>query len=306
MSAHRIVSLIASGTEIVSALGFEDRLVGRSHECDYPPSVLRLPACSEPKIDTKGTSREIDERVKAVLRDAFSVYRVHLAKLQELQPTVIVTQTQCKVCAVDLRDVKQAVCGLVGSQPKLVALEPNSVADVWNDVRLVAGILDADKRAERLVSVLQGRLAGLADRARQFTDKPSIACIEWIDPLMTAGNWVPELVEMTGGTNVLGEAGQHSRFMTWEDLVEADPDVIAIMPCGFDIQRTQRELSPFVERRGWPHLKAVRTRSVYLTDGNQYFNRPGPRLVESAEILAEILHPEAFDFGHRGCGWERL
>ncbi len=306
MSAHRIVSLIASGTEIVSALGFEDRLVGRSHECDYPPSVLRLPACSEPKIDTKGTSREIDERVKTVLREALSVYHVHLAKLQELQPTVIVTQTQCEVCAVSLRDVKQAVCGLVGSQPKLVALEPNSVADVWNDIRLVAGALDADKWAERLVSVLQGRLVGLADRARQFTDKPSIACIEWIDPLMTAGNWVPELVKMTGGTNMLGEAGQHSRFMTWEDLVEADPDVIAIMPCGFDIQRTRRELPPLVERHGWPHLKAVRTRSVYLTDGNQYFNRPGPRLVESAEILAEILHPEAFDFGHRGCGWERL
>jgi iron complex transport system substrate-binding protein len=303
-SSHRIVSLIASATEIVCALGFEDRLVGRSHECDYPPGILSLPACSAPKIDVRGTSREIDDRVKSVLVQATSVYSVDTALLDQLAPTVVITQTQCEVCAVSLKDVEAAVCGMASSRPKLVALEPNSLHDVWNDIRRVATALGVPERGEELIDTLNARLVEVARQTLGETShRPTIACIEWIDPLMAAGNWVPELVELAGGRNLFGEAGRHSPWMTWDDLVAADPDVIAVMPCGFDIPRTRHEMSPLTDRPEWRHLQAVREGRVLLTDGNQYFNRPGPRLAESAEILAEILHPDLVEFGHEGEGW---
>lgn len=299
----RIVSLIASATEIVTALGFGEHLVGRSHECDWPPDVLRLPACSEPRIDVHGTSREIDDRVKDALRDAVSVYRVHAGLLDELQPTHIITQTQCEVCAVSLKDVEQAVCDLVTSRPQIVALAPMCLVDVWEDIRRVAGSLGAPECGEQLVAGLQQRLQVVADRAAGLAVRPTIACVEWIDPLMCAGNWVPELVDLAGGRDVLGQAGVHSPYVTFEQLQTADPDIIAVMPCGFDIPRTRIEMAVLAANEQWQALRAVRTGRVYLTDGNQYFNRPGPRLVESAEILAELLHPEAFPVRHEGTGW---
>jgi len=307
MPAHRIVSLIASATEIVCALGFEDQLVGRSHECDYPTGILALPACSSAKIDVHGSSRQIDDRVKAVLEQATSVYAVDADLLDRLEPTVIVTQTQCEVCAVSLKDVEAAVCALVKSQPKIVSLEPNALRDVWDDIRRVAEALGATERGEALIDRLNGKLAKVARVTKEKTkSRPTIACIEWIDPLMAAGNWVPELVELAGGKNLFGEAGKHSPWMTWDDLAAADPEVIAIMPCGFDIVRTEAEMGPLTARPGWQNLRAVQTGRVFLTDGNQYFNRPGPRLAESAEILAELLHPELADFGHEGTGWVRM
>lgn len=306
MSNHRIVSLIASATEIVAALGLLDRLVGRSHECDYPLDVMRLPMCSEAKIDVQGSSREIDARVKAVLAEAVSVYRVFGEELERLGPTVIITQTQCEVCAVSLEDVKAAVSGLVSSKPKIVALEPMDLKDVWRDILQVAEALDVSERGRELVADLQWRLEALQTITKWLPTRPRVACLEWIDPLMAAGNWVPELVEIAGGVNLFGEAGKHSPWMTWEELVASDPDVIAIMPCGFDIPRTVSELDPLFCREEWASLSAVKTGRVFVTDGNQYFNRPGPRLVESAEILAETCHPDAFAFGHEGTGWVRL
>lgn len=303
---HRIVTLIASATEIVCALGFEESLVGRSHECDYPASVEKLPACSSAKVDPSAPSREIDRQVKAILQEALSVYRVDAEWLRALEPTLIVTQTQCEVCAVSLTDVERAVCEFVGSRPQIVSLEPMRLDDLWTDIRLVARALDAAERGEALIAQLQGRLESLAGRTAAIPERPSIACLEWIDPLMAAGNWVPELVEITGGRNLFGEAGKHSPWMTWEQLVERDPEVIVVMPCGFDIDRARSEMGPLTDRPEWSRLRAVRTGRVYLTDGNQYFNRPGPRLVESAEILAELLHPREFDFGHRGAGWMPL
>lgn len=306
MAEHRIVSLIASATEIVSALGFESALVGRSHECDFPRSVERLPACSEPRIDVNGSSRDIDERVKSTVREALSVYSVHAHVLNELQPTHIITQTQCEVCAVNLQDVERAVCELTGCNPQIVSLEPMDLADVWLDIRKVATALDADARGDQLIARLQASLRKVEEQTSQIADRPTVGCIEWIDPVMSAGNWVPELVESAGGRCVLGKAGKHSPYVSWEDLVAADPEVIAIMPCGFDIRRTRGEMSVLTARSEWRDLQAVRNQRVYLTDGNQYFNRPGPRLVDSAEILAEILHPGRFDFGHHRTGWERL
>ncbi len=301
--AHRIVSLIASATEIVCALGFERELVGRSHECDHPAFVSRLPACSSSKVKVGAVSRAIDDQVRTIVSEGLSVYRVNPDLLNRLAPTVIVTQTQCEVCAVSLRDVEEAVCELVTSQPAIVSLEPMSLGDVWEDIRKVASALGDPGRGDDLVTRLKARLQGIRARTEPVRTRPSIACIEWIDPLMSAANWMPELVECAGGRNLFGEPGKHSGYFDFDRLAAADPDVIAILPCGFDIERTCREMPPLATHPGWPELAAVRNGRVFVTDGNQYFNRPGPRVVESAEILAEILHPERFDFGHRGTGW---
>lgn len=301
----RIVSLIASSTEIVCALGLEDQLVGRSHECDFPESVQRLPVCTEPKFNVHGSSGEIDQRVKALLRDALSVYRVHPDILKQLRPEVILTQTQCEVCAVSLKDVEQAVDDWIDSRPRIVSLAPNALADVWKDIQRVAEALNVTDRGQSLVQHLQQRMAVLAEKARQQSHRPTVACIEWIEPLMAAGNWMPELVEMAGGANLFGEAGKHAPWMTWEQLCEKDPEVIVLLPCGFDIERIQQEMPLLTQRPEWGRLRAVQAGRVFLTDGNQYFNRPGPRLAESLEILAELLHPETFSFGHEGKGWRR-
>ena len=300
----RIVSLIASSTEIVCALGFGDQLVGRSHECDFPPWVQRLPVCTGPKFATDGTSYEIDQRVKAILAEGLSVYRVDAERLRALRPDVIVTQSQCEVCAVSLRDVEQAMCEWIESRPRIVSLEPYALADVWRDIATVATALGAAQRGVELVTRLRRRIEQIVEPARGLRERPSVAVVEWIDPLMAAGNWMPELVEMAGGVNLFGEAGKHSPWMTIEDLADRDPDWILVIPCGFDLERTRADMPALAARPEWMRLRAVRERRVVLGDANQYFNRPGPRLVESLEILAEILHPEAFQFGHRGRGWQ--
>jgi iron complex transport system substrate-binding protein len=302
----RIVSLIASATEIVCALGFESSLVGRSHECDHPLGVQQLPACSEPKFNIHGTSLEIDERVKQIVRESLSVYRVDTGKLKELRPDVIITQDHCEVCAVSLKDVQEAVCNWVGDKVKIVTLHPNALADVWQGIGDVADALGHPEEAERLIKRCQGRMLAIQQKAENLTSQPSVACIEWIEPLMCAGNWVPELVTMAGGRDLLGKPGEHSPWMSFEQLQQADPDIIIVMPCGWDIERARIEMPILMKRPEWHQLKAVRQNKVYLTDGNQYFNRPGPRLVESLEILAEIMHPQVFSFGHQGKGWVRL
>jgi iron complex transport system substrate-binding protein len=317
MVQQRVVSLIASATEIVCALGCEDRLVGRSHECDFPPSVKRLPVCTTPKF-ADGTSYEIDERVKAILQEGLSVYRVDGAKLRDLRPDVIVTQSHCEVCAVSERDVEEAVCTWLDSRPLIVSLAPNQLNDVWAGFQQAAEALQVAAHGQALVARLEEHMEQIANNASNLP-RPTVAYIEWIDPLMAGGNWMPELIAMAGGVNLFGEAGKHSPWMTWEELRRADPEVIFIAPCGFDIARTRQEMPALVSKPGWNELRAVRDRRVYLADGNQYFNRPGPRLVESLEILAEVLHPsqslrplsgrgrgEGFHFGHEGTGWQWL
>jgi iron complex transport system substrate-binding protein len=306
MPAHRIVTLIASATETVCALGFAEQLVGRSHECDFPESVSRLPICTEPKFSVEGSSYQIDQRVKAIVQEGLAVYRVHADTLKQLRPTLIVTQTQCEVCAVSLRDVQQALGTWLDSQPRIVSLAPNALADLWSDIQEVADALGVPHRGTELVARLRQRMAAIQESARGLAPRPTVACIEWIDPLMAAGNWMPELVEMAGGDNLFGTAGQHAPWMTWEQLFERDPEVIAVLPCGFDLDRTRRDLPALTRKPDWPRLRAVHNRRVYLCDGNQYFNRPGPRIVESLEILAELLHPVEFHFGHEGTGWQRL
>jgi iron complex transport system substrate-binding protein len=296
----RIVSLISSATEIVCALGLGERLVGRSHECDFPDWVKSLSVCTEPKFDVTGSSADIDRRVKESLRDSVSVYRVFADRLEDLKPDLIVTQSQCDVCAVSLRDVEAAVCAMVSSQPAVVALQPNSLDDIWADIHRVAEAAGVAERGERMVADMQARMRAVAERANHWGRRPTVACIEWLDPLMACGNWLPELVALAGGLNLFGEAGKHSPWMTWKELVKRDPDVIAIMPCGFDLERTKFEMPVLTQRPEWSQLRAVRQGRVWVADGNAYFNRPGPRLVEALEMLAEAITPGAFAFGHGG------
>lgn len=298
----RIVSLLPSSTEIVCALGLQDKLVGRSHECDFPLGVEALPVVSDSKFVPHGSSREIHDNVEAILREALSVYLVHEDVLKEVAPTHIITQTQCEVCAVSLKDVEDAVCRVLPGNPQIVALEPNSLEDVLRDFQRVADALGVPERGKAMVAQSTARMWAIAEKAKDLP-RPRIATVEWIDPMMSAGNWVPTQIEMAGGENLFGEAGKHSPWMKFDELASADPDVILVMPCGFSIAKTREELPQLTVQSGWKDLKAVREGRVYLTDGHQFFNRPGPRLVESLEILAEILHPETFQFGHEGTGW---
>lgn len=294
MATHRIVSLIASATEIVDALGELPSLVGRSHECDYPAEVAQLACCTRPRFDVSGSSREVDTLVKSTLTNALSIYEVFDDVLERLQPTHIITQTQCAVCAVSLRDVERSVAAKLASRPQIVSLQPNSLADIWDDMRRVARALGVESRGEQRIAELQQRMRETSQRVPAAGPRPTVACIEWLEPLMAAGNWTPELVEMAGGINLFGEAGRHSPWMTWDDLVSRDPDVIIAMPCGFDLDRTSREMYWLTGNPRWCGLRAVKTGRVYLADGNQYFNRPGPRVVGSLEILTEILWPKRF------------
>ena len=302
----RIVSLISSATEIVHALGQLPDQVGRSHECDFPPEVEALPVCTRPTIDIHADSREIDRAVKDRVRNALSVYDVFDDVLERLQPTHIITQTQCEVCAVSLRDVERSVAMRLASKPKIVSLTPNSLADVWDDIRRVASALGIAERGEAVIGSLEARMCAISERARASRERPRVAAIEWIEPPMACGNWTPELIEMAGGVNLFGEAGEHSGYIAWEEIVKSDADVIVIAPCGFDIARTESEMHWLTKRPEWAKLRAACDGRVYLADGNQYFNRPGPRLVETLEILAEILHPKIFEPAFRAAGWKRL
>ena len=306
MAAPRIASLLASATEIVTALGFREAMVARSHECDHPEGVRALPAVTETKIRLDAPSAVIDKEVKALIEHGLSVYKVDAYRLRALAPDIIVTQTQCEVCAVGPKDLDEALARWTGRRPAIVSLAPNALDDVWADIRRVAEALDAPARGERLLADLSQRMAAIATQAAALKARPTVASIEWIEPLMAAGNWMPELVAMAGGRNLFGEAGKHSPWLAWEAIAAADPDVILVLPCGFDIPRTRAEMGPLLARPGWRDLKAVREGRVHLMDGNQDFTRPGPRLAESLEILAEVLHPSTFRFGHEGRGWVRL
>ena len=302
----RIVSLISSATEIVHVLGQSPNQVGRSHECDFPPEIAALPVCTRPTIDIHADSREIDRAVKDRVRNALSVYDVFDDVLERLQPTHIITQTQCEVCAVSLRDVERSVAMRLASQPQIVSLTPNSLADVWDDMRRVAAAVGIAAHGEEVIASLQARMCGISEKARTATERPRVACIEWTEPLMAGGNWTPELIAMAGGVNLLGEAARHSGYITWEQVLASDPDVIIVAPCGFDIPRTRDEMHWLTDRPEWSSMRAVRKGGVYLADGNQYFNRPGPRLVETLRIMAEILHPRLFEPTFEGAGWSKF
>ncbi|MEY2491191.1 MAG: iron complex transport system substrate-binding protein [Verrucomicrobiota bacterium] len=302
----RIISLLPSATEIAAALGFGQNIVGRSHECDFPRGIEELPICSSTKVPAHGASYEIDERVKEIVAEGLSVYRVDVHRLRALQPDLILTQTQCAVCAVTPRDLDEALHSWVGKRPTVLSLEPNNLNEVWNDIRRVGRALNVALKAGEILESLQARLTAIQEDAIKASSRPSVAAIEWFAPLMAGGNWMPELIEIAGGRSLFAQPGEHSLWLDWPTLVKADPDVILLHPCGFKIAQTVADLHLLTEHPDWPNLRAARDGKVYVTDGHHFFNRPGPRLVESTEIVAEILHPDLFAFGHRGSGWLML
>jgi iron complex transport system substrate-binding protein len=291
-SANRIVSLLPSSTEIICALGLRNCLVGVSHECDYPADVVRVPVLTEPKLNPQATSGAIEARVRELVQEGLSIYRINTEALKSLQPDLIITQDQCEVCAIPLHEVEAAVRRVLSSDVKVVSLRPQRLRDIWEDISRVAAVTGREESAEELLKGIKRRLWKLEQKTRHLA-RPKVACLEWLDPLITAGNWIPELVSIAGGECTLAETGEHSTKLAWESLVEYQPDVIVLMPCGFKIAQTQAELPGFTARPQWQALSAVQNNKVFIVDGNAYLNRSGPRIVDSAEILAEILHPDA-------------
>ena len=301
----RIVSLLPSATEIVCALGAGNDLVGRSHECDFPPEVQHLPVLTSPRFLPAATSGEIDRRVRelaleARAEDALGVYAIEMDLLEELAPTHIVTQTQCEVCAVSLRDVERAVEQLTGFDTKLIPLAPNSLQDIWDDIQRTAEALGIEERGTTLLAQLQDRIGAVP----AATGAPRVAVVEWADPLMTAGHWTMELIELAGGVPVIGAPKGPSLHFDMADLAAANPDVIIIAPCGYDLEKTRVDANLLHGREDWRALRAVQEGRVALIDGNQYVNRPGPRVVETLEIIAEIINRDLEEHQHEGVGWE--
>lgn len=301
--SKKIVSLLPAATEIVCALGLEENLVGRSHECDFPSSVKQLPVCSEANIPENLSSAAIDTKVKELLTDALSVYTVKREVIKQLAPDVVITQAQCEVCAVSLKEVEEALEDYLDKESTIISLQPDSLDAIFDNIREVAAVLDVAGRGERLIEDLQERVDIIRHKLKFMENKPTVACIEWLEPMMVSGNWVPELVSIAGGLPLLAENGKHSPYIRWEDIQQQDPDVIVVMPCGFSIERTMKEVNLLLQLPSFTELKAVKNDRFYIVDGNQYFNRPGPRIVDSIEILAEIIHPKQFIFGYEGNGW---
>lgn len=280
----RIVSLLPSATEIAVALGLGDCLVGRSHECDFPPFVRDLPVCTSTKLEKGLSSLAIEGRVQEIVRQGLSVYDVDAELLRALRPDVILTQAQCAVCAVTPADLEEALAVWVGAPPVLLSLAPDDLSDVWDDFRRVGAATGRD--VEGVVAGLEERLAAIAPVQGP---RPTLAAIEWIEPLMIAGNWVPELAAAAGAEPLFAAPGQHSPWLDWPALVAADPDIIVAMPCGFRIEQTLAEMPTLSARPEWRGLTAVREGRVFVADGHHLFNRPGPRLVDSAAVLAAIV-----------------
>jgi iron complex transport system substrate-binding protein len=298
----KICSLIPGATEIVAALGMAQNLVGISHECDYPPSVQGVPTMVRPRIESRLlTSDQIDAQVATLLASGDSLYELDETGLRAAAPDLIITQDLCDVCAVTPSQL-QRIRATLSPVPQLITLAPHRLSDILHDVLRVGLVLGREAEAERFVTQLRERLDAVGGIVSSSSSpRPPIgaathtrvACLEWLSPLYAAGHWVPDMVEAAGGREVLAVAGQSSPRITWDQLWQADPDVIVLMPCGFTIARTTAELSALTDQPQWNSLRAVRERQVYVVDALSYFSRPGPRLVEGVEILANVLRPES-------------
>jgi iron complex transport system substrate-binding protein len=287
----RIVSLLPSATEMICALGLEDRLVGVTHECDYPPSVRRLPKVTRTLIPTDASSAEIDRLVRERLETKRALYTLDMPVLEALRPDLIVTQALCDVCAVAEDEVRAAACTLPGG-PCVINLEPQSLSEVFDSIRVLATAAGVDSSGEKVVAELAARVARVVERTDGLRQRPRVALLEWLDPPFSCGHWSPELVRLAGGFEGLGREGQPSRTLRWEEVLAWQPDVVFIACCGFSLERTLGDLSVLRSVPGWEDVPAARSGRVYVTDGSHYFSRPGPRLVDSLEILAHALHPD--------------
>lgn len=303
----RIVSLLPSLTEVVCELGFKDHLVGRSHECDFPKGIDHLPVLTAPKYPTSSgdSSSEIHQSISELLQQGLSVYEVDTEKLVDLAPDIILTQDHCEVCAVSFSDLERAVQDHLKPSTEVISVSPINLRQVLESFQTVADALDSRSLGKELVQRTQFRFDELRNKTPN-RNRPEVVAIEWMDPIMTGGNWMPELIDIAGGDNLLSESGTHSPWIEWEKVIEADPDILLLLPCGYSIEKTMSEIETLKKKMGWSNLKAVKNNRVYVLDGNQYFNRSGPRIKESAEILAEIFYPSIFRPHFKGSGWTDL
>jgi iron complex transport system substrate-binding protein len=297
---RRIVSLLAGATELVCALGAGERLVGRSHECDHPAWVQRLPVVSRATFDVSGSSQAIDARVRERLAAGRSLYEVDEERLADLAPDVILTQTHCEVCAVSPTDMAHGPRTL--TRKPVVALDGGTIDGILAGFMDVAGVLGLEVRGRELVAGIRARLEAISAATRAL-QHPTVVCLEWIDPVFPMSNGAPELVALAGGASLLGTPGQHSTTTPWDAVRDADPEVLVVAPCGFGLERTVAEMPTLAERPGWAELRAVRAGRVYAADGNLYFNRSGPSVFDTPELLAEILHQGVFPPRHEGRAW---
>ena len=292
---QRIVSLLASGTEMVCALGAGDRLVGRSHECDNPGWVKSLPPCSEPAFDISVSSREIDREVNRRIRAGEPLYRIHTELIRELAPDLLIAQAHCEVCAVTPGDLSRTGCEWNGA--RVLALSPFSVEGIFESIAQVADALNAVEQGRTVVEEERERLARVRRNVAGLR-RPAVVMLEWMDPLFAMGNWGPELVEIAGGELLLGNRGQHSAAMPTDLLREADPEFLIVAPCGFSLERALAERAALETLPWWSELRAVRAGTVAFADGNLFFNRSGMTISQTAEIIAEILHGERTESPH--------
>ncbi|MGH2760656.1 MAG: cobalamin-binding protein [Actinomycetota bacterium] len=288
----RIVSLLPSATDIVCSIGMRDALVGRTHECDWPPGVEEIPAVTSDVLAThEMTSEHIHSAIGGAVHSGSSIYGLDGDALERLRPDLIITQELCEVCAVSYEEVAHAA-RMMDADAKIVSLEPHSIDDILEHVLLVGRLTDAHDAAQKVVADARERLDRLRDATRD-SERPSVVCIEWLDPPFAAGHWVPEQVEVAGGNELLGPRGAPSPQVSWETIVDAAPEVLVLMPCGMPIDRTMSEIEVITSRPGWADLPAVRNGRVHVVDASSFFNRPGPRVVRGAEILFGLLHPDA-------------
>lgn len=286
------MSLLPSATEIVAALGCSDRLVGISHECDFPSSIADRPRVTRCEIHGANLpSAEIDAWVRETLKARGTLYTLDEELVRELEPDVILTQQLCDVCAVNYGSVA-AFARSLARPPVVVNLQPSTLEDIFGDIARVGEVLGAAPRAEALVAELRRRVRSVAARAAAATARPRCFLMEWTDPPFCGGHWNPELVELAGGIDPIGRTGQPSRRVSWEEIAAADPDLIVLALCGNTLERARQEAAALVPNPSWTGLRAVRQGRVAIVDGNAYFSRPGPRIVDSLEMLAAIVHPE--------------
>lgn len=290
----QIVSLLSSATEILYALDVQDQLAGISHECDYPAAALEKPQVTVSHIDETLTSSQIDEQVRSNLKLRQSLYGLDAQLLSELSPDLIITQAQCEVCAIHYDEVVELVAATAAlAETKILALQPRCWQDVFRDIMAVGTAVGCRNKAIQLVESLQGRLDRVAEILKRNKDQPPrVVCIEWIEPLMVAGNWVPTLVELAGGVHGVSVENLPSQYETWSDVIAFDPEVIVVCPCGFGLNRARQEMHQLQQVAGWQEISAVKNQRVFVLDGNSHVNRSGPRLVESVEILAHLFYPD--------------
>ncbi|MEE9575676.1 MAG: cobalamin-binding protein [Gammaproteobacteria bacterium] len=295
----RIVSLLPSATEVICSLGLREYLVGVTHECDYPADVVGLPIVTKSIIPHDASSIEIDQLVRSQLETTTALYSLDVELLELLQPDIIVTQALCEVCAVSEAEIEETICQL-SKNPKVLNLEPMCLKDVLDTLLLVGEETGQQDFTDSVIKALNHRI----DRVRALTENhieksayPKVAFLEWIDPPFNAGHWTPELIEMAGGIDCLGNKHRPSETTLWDDVLEAQPDVMFIACCGFSMERAAKDIPILQSNEGWKDLPCVKNKRVYLSDGNSYFNRPGPRLVDSLEIIANALHPDVHILG---------